>query len=61
MTACPIPGDDNTVFCARFTDMGESEIWRVNFVTGVEELILGQQARATPRPTSRLMVNGCSW
>ena len=50
MTACPIPGDDNTVFCARFTDMGESEIWRVNFVTGVEELILGQPGKSYTSP-----------
>lgn len=50
MTACPIPDNDNTIFCARFTDMGESEIWRVNFITGVEELILGQPEKSYTSP-----------
>lgn len=50
MTACLIPGDRNTIYCARFTDKKESEIWRVNFVTGVEELILGQPGKSYTSP-----------
>lgn len=50
MTACLIPGQKNTIYCARFTDKKESEIWRVNFVTGVEELILGQPGKSFTSP-----------
>lgn len=50
MTACLIPGQPNTIYCARFTDKKESEIWRVNFATGVEELILGQQGKSYTSP-----------
>lgn len=50
MTACLIPGQQNTIYCARFTDKKESEIWRINFVTGVEELILGQPGKSYTSP-----------
>lgn len=50
MTACLIPGSPNTIYCARFTDKQESEIWRINFVTGVEELILGQPGKSFTSP-----------
>ena len=50
MTVCPIPGDPNSVYCARFTDKKESEIWRVNFQTGVEELILGVPGKSYTSP-----------
>lgn len=50
MTACLIPGDKNTIYCARFTDKKESEIWRVNFVTGVEEMILAQPGKSYTSP-----------
>lgn len=50
MTACLIPGQQNTIYCARFTDKKESEIWRVNFQTGVEELILGQPDKSYTSP-----------
>ena len=50
MTACPIPNDNNSVYCARFTDKKESEIWRINFQTGVEELILGTPGKSYTSP-----------
>lgn len=50
MTACLIPGDNNTIYCGRFTDRKESEIWRVNFQTGVEELILGAPDKSYTSP-----------
>lgn len=50
MTACLIPGSKSTIYCARFTDKKESEIWRINFVTGVEELILGQPGKSYTSP-----------
>ena len=50
MTVCPIPSDPNSVYCARFTDKKESEIWRVNFQTGVEELILGVPGKSYTSP-----------
>ena len=50
MTACLIPGNKNTIYCARFTDNNESEIWRVNFETGVEEVILTQPGKSFTTP-----------
>ncbi len=50
MTACLIPNDPNTIYCGRFTDKKESEIWRVNFQTGVEELILGTPGKSYTTP-----------
>lgn len=50
MTACLIPNEKNVVYCARFTDKNESEIWRVNFVTGVEEVILSQPGKSFTTP-----------
>lgn len=50
MTVEIIPGDKSSVYCARFTDRGESEIWKVNFQTGVEECILSQPGRSFTSP-----------
>ena len=50
MTACLIPSQKNTIYCARFTDRNESEIWRVNFETGVEEVILAQPGKSFTTP-----------
>ncbi|MDE5782908.1 MAG: hypothetical protein K2J86_05035 [Prevotella sp.] len=50
MTACLIPGDNNAVYCGRFTDKKEGEIWRVNFQTGVEEFILGAPDKSYTSP-----------
>lgn len=50
MTACLIPGNKNTIYCARFTDKNESEIWRINFETGVEECILTQPGKSFTSP-----------
>lgn len=65
MTPVLIPGKDNEIYCARFTDQKESEIWRINFETGVEEIILSQPGRGftTPRlsPDGKwLLVTGTS-
>ena len=51
MTPCLIPGDPDVIYCARYTDKYESEIWRVNLKTGVEEILLSQPGRSftTPR------------
>ena len=50
MTACLIPGNKHTIYCARFTDKNESEIWRINFETGVEEVILTQPGKSFTTP-----------
>ncbi len=50
MTVCLIPEDRSTVYCARFTDRKESEIWRLNFDTGVEEVILSQPGKSFSTP-----------
>lgn len=65
MTACLIPNDPNSMYCARFTNNKESEIWRINFQTGVEEVILSQPSKSftTPQlsPDGRwLLVTGSS-
>lgn len=56
MTACPVPGKSSTIYCGRFTDRKESEIWRINFETGVEELILGATNKSYTTP--QLSPNG---
>ncbi len=50
VTVCLIPGDKSTIYCARFTDKRESEIWRVNFETGQEELILSRPGQSFTTP-----------
>lgn len=50
MTPCLIPGKSNEIYCARFTDKNESEIWRINFETGVEEVILSQPGKSFTTP-----------
>lgn len=50
MTPCIIPGDPNVIYCTRYTDKRESEIWRVNLKTGVEEIILSQPERSFTTP-----------
>ena len=42
--------DPDVIYCARFTDKKESEIWRLNLKTGVEELILGIPGRSFTTP-----------
>ena len=50
MTPVIIPGKPNEIYCARFTEQKESEIWRINFETGVEEIILSQPGRSFTTP-----------
>nr|MBD5377612.1 hypothetical protein [Bacteroides sp.] len=50
MTPCLIPGNPDVIYCARYTDKRESEIWRVNLKTGVEEIILSQPGRSFTTP-----------
>jgi Tol biopolymer transport system component len=50
MTPCLIPGKSNEVYCSRYTDRRDSEIWRINFTTGVEEVILSQQGKSFTSP-----------
>ncbi len=50
MTPCLIPGNNDVIYCSRYTDRKESEIWRVNLKTGVEEIILSQPGRSFTTP-----------
>ncbi len=50
MTPVPVPGKPSEIYCARFTEQRESEIWRINFETGVEEIILSQPGRSFTTP-----------
>lgn len=50
----------DVIYCARFTDKQESEIWRLNLKTGVEELILGLPGRSFTTPNLALTAGGYS-
>lgn len=50
MTAYPDPKNRDVIYCARYTSDKESEIWRINTKTGVEEIILSQPARSFSTP-----------
>lgn len=50
MTPCLIPGEKDVIYCTRYTDRNESEIWRINLKTGVEEIILSQPGRSYTTP-----------
>lgn len=50
MTPALDPRHKEVIYCARFTDKKESEIWRLNFSNGVEELILGLPGRSFTTP-----------
>lgn len=50
MSPCLIPGQPNTIYCCRYTDKRECEIWKVNFATGVEEVILTQPGKSFTTP-----------
>lgn len=47
----PIKDEPNTFLCTRFNDKGIGEIWKINYQTGVETLILSRQDQSftTPR------------
>ena len=38
--ACPVPGKNDSFYCVRNTSDGKSEIWLINYVKGVESIIL---------------------
>ncbi len=57
MSAIPDPYNPGTLYCARFTNNNrESEIWRINTKTGVEEIILSIPGRSFTTP--QLSPNG---
>lgn len=65
LTPCIIPDNSNVVYCTRLTDKNEAEIWKLNFNSGVEEVILSQPGRSftTPQlsPDGKwLLCTGCS-
>lgn len=50
MTPVPDPIDPDVLYCSRFTDKKECEIWRINTRTGTEEIILAQPGRCFSTP-----------
>lgn len=40
---CPIPGDNESFICVRNNTSGNSEIWLVNYVRGVESVLLSDK------------------
>ena len=51
MSPCLVPGSPDIIYVGRYTDKKESEIWRINLKTGVEEVILSQPGRSFTTPT----------
>lgn len=50
MTPCLVPNNPDILYVGRYTDKKESEIWRINIKTGVEEVILSQPGRSFTTP-----------
>lgn len=50
MTPVPDPIDKDVLYCSRFTDKKECEVWRINTRTGTEEIILAQPGRCFSTP-----------
>ena len=46
----PYPTDDNSFLCARMGSNNRSEIWRINYATGVEECIVSDPERSFTTP-----------
>ena len=56
----PIKNEPDAFLCTRFNDKGIGEIWKINYQTGIETLILSH-SRAL-RPVSHPTDNGlCVW
>lgn len=50
MTPCLIPGKNNLIYCTRYTEKREIEIWKVNTENGVEEILLSQPDKSFSTP-----------
>lgn len=50
MTPVSIPGEKSTIYCTRMTNNGQGEIWKINYVTGNEELILSHPDKSFSTP-----------
>lgn len=50
MNPCPIKGE-SAFLCTRINGAGKSEIWRINYETGVEECIISDPQRSFTTPT----------
>ena len=50
MTPCLDPANPSVIYCGRFTSSKESEIWKLNIETGVEEILLSQPGKSFTTP-----------
>lgn len=50
MNPCPIKGE-SAFLCTRINGAGKSEIWKINYETGVEECIISDPQRSFTTPT----------
>ena len=50
MNPCPIKGE-SAFLCTRMNGAGKSEIWKINYETGVEECIISDPQRSFTTPT----------
>ena len=49
MNPCPLP-DGQSLLCTRISSTGRSEIWRINYQTGLEECIVSDPNRSFSSP-----------
>jgi Tol biopolymer transport system component len=50
MNPCLVPDKPNVIYCTRFTNNLEGEIWRLNLELGIEETVLSQPGRSFSTP-----------
>lgn len=50
MNPCPIKGE-NAFLCTRISGTGKSEVWKINYKTGIEECIVSDPKRSFTTPT----------
>lgn len=50
MNPCPVP-NESAILCARVNTDGRTELWKINYETGVEECIISDPNRSFSSPT----------
>lgn len=46
----PVKGEEGALLCTRITGEGDREIWKINYITGVEQVILSQPNKSFTNP-----------
>ncbi len=50
MNPCPIP-NESAILCSRTNNNGKTELWKINYETGVEECVVSDPNRSFSSPT----------